>query len=172
MSGWRPDDGITESGGSRADDQVSDFYIVRFRYPGLPNALVTCKSYAYTGVPAIPGVFYVATDIERLTCADPARRNLHLARHRARRGVRHLAHRGRSAGSGLGHRRCLAQVRRPRRLGRPAGLAARRPATTVAGPAGRCPASTSPGTGRRPAGPAADETGKKSKPRGAHAWQL
>jgi hypothetical protein len=73
VSGWRADDGIAESGESRAEEQVSDFYIVRFRHPGLPNALVTCKSYAYAGVPAVPGVFYVATDIERLTCTDPAR---------------------------------------------------------------------------------------------------
>jgi len=74
VSGWRPDGtGITLSGDSRADDQASDFCVVRFRHPDYPSALVTCKSYAYTGVPAVPGRFYVATDVERLTCTDPVR---------------------------------------------------------------------------------------------------
>lgn len=74
MSGWQPDGtGITQSGDSKADDQPGDFYIVRFRHPDHPNALATCKSYAYTDVPAVPGCFYVATDVERLVCTDPAR---------------------------------------------------------------------------------------------------
>jgi hypothetical protein len=74
VSGWRPDGaGITQSSDSRADDQAGDSCIVRFRHRDLPNAVVTCKSYAYTGLPAVPGVFYVATDVERLVCTDPAR---------------------------------------------------------------------------------------------------
>jgi hypothetical protein len=73
VKGWRADGGITTSGDSPAEDQVGDFCVVRFRHPRLPRAVVTCKSYAYTGVPAVPGVFYVATEIELLTCTDPAR---------------------------------------------------------------------------------------------------
>ena len=72
LSGWRPDGtGITQSIDSRADDQAGDSYSVRLRHPELPRAVVTCKSYAYTGVPAVPGVFYVATDIERLRLHRP-----------------------------------------------------------------------------------------------------
>lgn len=75
VSGWRPDGtGITQSSDSRADDQVGDFHVVQFRHPDLPNALVTCQSYAYTGAPAVPSSFYVATDVERLARAPrPAR---------------------------------------------------------------------------------------------------
>ena len=72
MNGWKPEGGITRSGDSRAEDQAGDFFVVRFRHPELPNAVVTCKSYAYTGVPAVPGVFLAATDVERLICGDPA----------------------------------------------------------------------------------------------------
>jgi len=74
VNGWQPDGtGITQSSDSKADDQIGDFHVVRFRRPGLPNAVVTCKSYAYAGVPAVPGAFYVATEIEHLICADPDR---------------------------------------------------------------------------------------------------
>lgn len=72
MSGWRPDGtGITQSSDSRADDQAGDSYRVSFRHPDLPGAVVTCSSYARTGFPALPGRFYVSTDVEWLACTDP-----------------------------------------------------------------------------------------------------
>lgn len=105
MTGWRPDGtGITQSSDSRAEDQAGDFHIVRFRHPGLPNAVVTCKSYAYAGRPRGPRCL-LRRDRDRtphLRRSGPARRDRDLARHRARLRGRHLAHPGRGGRSGPG----------------------------------------------------------------------
>ena len=71
MNGWKPDGtGIVSNGDCGGDIQRGDSYSVRYRHPGLPNAVITSTAYAaeYDG---LPDVFFVQVQTEWVICDDP-----------------------------------------------------------------------------------------------------
>lgn len=71
VSGWKPDGtGIVSNGDCGGDIQRGDSYSVRYRNPGLPNAVITSTAYA-AEYDSNPGDFFVQVQTEWVICNDP-----------------------------------------------------------------------------------------------------